>query len=137
MTIHNKNGNQGVSGQADCLAYHLNHKLLKERGASYADLAEAYDAPLGGRFATEARKVGELPAPNWAGQDNAVEPPLGYDISYVEPCGELHEQREAARLLREAQRSATLPSEDPASSAPSASDVKPQLAGSTSIRRRI
>jgi hypothetical protein len=31
---------------------------------------------------------------------NAVEPPLGIDVSYVEPCGEPHEIALAAEIAR-------------------------------------
>ena len=65
---------------------------------------------IGGRFVAVGRASvtgsgaiphSNLPAPSWAGQDNAVEPPYGVPIDAHLPVGEIGEIEQAARILRE------------------------------------
>jgi hypothetical protein len=62
-----------------------------------------------GRFAGTKPEMGpaypRLPEESPYNMQNAVEPPLGIDVSYVEPCGEPHEirlgRRDRARWSRD------------------------------------
>ena len=124
----------------DKLAALQNDRLLR-KGGTYAALSDVYDpAPRLGRYAPQAGKVGPLPVANWAFDPAGLEPPLGYSFDAQEPCGELHEQREAARLLEA--RSAALPAEGGTASeaqtgARSNTVTATDAASPTSLRRRL
>lgn len=94
-------------------------------GRSQLDLLE-----LGGRYARQSQVVGGTGAPEypaasgWTQDPGGVEPPLGLDISAVEPVGEIHEVN--ASIERRALTS--LPSttkcgDDSASTSATSSDV--------------
>jgi hypothetical protein len=100
--------------------YLENEKLLREKSAghgTYFSHACADADAIGGRFSAvgKAYVTGSsptqtiLPAPSWAGQDNGVEPPLGYEIDWVEPVGSLAEQAEAQRILDQREAAAHSP----------------------------
>ena len=81
----------------------LVHK--RPSGTSYADLADVYDSPKGGRFSlsqsTRPEDIPRLP-PNspWSGTDSLNGPEFtGYAIDEMEPVGSPAEIAEAARVL--------------------------------------
>jgi hypothetical protein len=101
----------------DYEAYLQNRKLLEKaatdkRASTYLAMAEAASLEIGGRFrqvspmsitGTTPIPHPHLPAPSWAGQDNGVEPALGYEIDAQEPVGEPFEQEAAQRILEDRQ----------------------------------
>jgi hypothetical protein len=80
-----------------------------------------------GRFAGTKPEMGpaypRLPEESPYNMQNAVEPPLGIDVSYVEPCGEAHE---VAASLASSETDAPLGMEAQAvSPSPSVASVEP------------
>jgi hypothetical protein len=82
--------------------------LANDRAATLQQHAIAATAQIGGRFGAQRPNVigagAAYPAAApWVGADQAVEPPLGYSVEALVPCGEIHEQmkeRSDADLLR-------------------------------------
>jgi hypothetical protein len=118
--------------------FHEDQRRLRQppQGTTYHQLQHVdIELEAQGRFAGTKPEMGpaypRLPEESPYNMQNAVEPPLGIDVSYVEPCGEAHE---VAASMTSFPTESTAPAEAHRSSdAVTPSTAEPNSVGKTTL----